>query len=229
MRYRERIQALPGEPEAWAARTDGAHEHNRYAMSLYNLTWRPEERGVAHMPVWDRLYAYMTAHTVGDELADLVANMEAELAGKAGDAGRDEIERETVLRPVKAGLNMATDCGNAGDVESAEKFYWETARFASPFSEDAEIANRLVTAAFNLCLDLDRSGAKQPKPALFFRPKRPDNAARIRAIYASVKEARPDGDAAARLAKLKNMARAVMYVGRLSDARRNSNQTDGLQ
>ena len=123
-------------------------------------------------------------------------------------AGREEIEREIVLRLVKAGVNLVTDYSDAGEIASAERIYWDTARFASPFSGEAEIANRLVNAAFNLCLDLSRSGAKQPKLKLFFRPKAADNDARIRAIYASVKDARLEGDAAARLEKLKTMVRA---------------------
>jgi hypothetical protein len=267
LRYRERVQSILGELESLAARTDSAHEHTRYVWALYNLTWRLEACGVPHIPVWDRLYAYMMAHRIREEDAELVADMEAELAGKqknangarhhyervkeiarhpiygrirtmperlaiaafnflvavsnAGDlrqaetvftdltalaaehADRDEIEQAIVLRLVKAGLNLVTDYGNAGDIAAADRIYLETARFASHFAQEAEIANRWVSAAFNLCIDLRNA---KPKASLFFRPKRAGNAMRIQEIYEGVKHARPEGDAALRLEKLKNMA-----------------------
>jgi hypothetical protein len=268
LRHRERTQSILGELESLAARTDGAREHTRYVWALYNLTWQLEACGVPHMPVWDRLYAYMMAHNIEEKDAELVASKEAEMTGErkdaadarlhyerakaiarhpayarvrtmpiclssaafnflvaasdAGDlrqaektvfadltalaeehAGREEIEQAIVLRLTKGGLNLVTDCGNAGDIASAERIYSETARFASRFAQDAEIANRWVSAAFNLCVDLNNA---KPKAAFFSRPKHTGNAARIREIYEGVKDARPDGDAAARLEKLRRMA-----------------------
>ena len=102
----------------------------------------------------------------------------------------EETMREIVLRLAKGGYNMIMDYEDSGELAKAETIYKDMAPFLLVFSDDANIANRLVNSAFSLCIDLRNAG----------------RADRIREIYAEVKDANADGEAAERLYKLKNMA-----------------------
>jgi hypothetical protein len=92
-----------------------------------------------------------------------------------------------VLRLVKAAKNIMYDYGEARDVTRAEAILNTILPLAAPFYGEPEIANRVVDAAFNLCVDMKNSG----------------NMKRTRDIYKQVKDLEVEGESAARLEKLK--------------------------
>jgi hypothetical protein len=102
-------------------------------------------------------------------------------------AGENPDNRGVVLRLVKAAKNIMYDYGETRDVARAEAVLNTILPLAAPFYREPEIANRVVDAAFNLCVDMKNSG----------------NMKRTGFIYKQVKDLEVDGDSAARMEKLK--------------------------
>jgi tetratricopeptide (TPR) repeat protein len=238
---------------------DAVHLHTRYASTLHNICVNaPAEETASPLlgkaELWERLYAYITAHTVTGLVAEYVASGEVGFileAGKtkgveaakhhrarvktlasqpgyervpelvvssavadfnllvvASNGGDMTLAREmfnslvemaavnpqnqgVVLRLVKGALNMITDYGDTGDLAQADAVYQAMLPTALPHADDPEIANRLVNAAFNLSVDLRNAGQLE----------------RVKQIYDSIANTKPNGEAAARLEKLKAAAR----------------------
>jgi len=100
---------------------------------------------------------------------------------------------EVITRLTDAGRNMLIDYEARNDLANADAVYRASMPYAISFIENDYIAGSLVGTAHVLCVDLVKSG----------------NMARAAQVYNDVKDAKPEGDSAARLAWMKNNTEQV--------------------
>jgi hypothetical protein len=176
--HETKISALLQDMEAIAAQTDDSHDHCRYAMALYNQTFKLEDAQVPHKPVWDKLFAYALKHDVTNEQADLIASMEAAMAGSEDNPSEAALHCQRTkqiaqhityqavqsmpIRRAAALFNLLSVLSRAGQITAAEETYAELSQLAEQYFPKKnifrEIILRLVKGGLNLASDYGEAG-----------------------------------------------------------------------